>query len=134
MAAICLRNPDNSTALFKANIPQIIVDIMKQHANEKLVQVRRFPIVEKFVVNATVSIHFIFAENGELGDKEHGVPQQIPVPDLPEFGRGGSASEEPEEIQGHRIRHESGPARPGLPRSAQRGVDGKGRSAQYWSC
>ncbi|XP_018573410.1 armadillo repeat-containing protein 6 homolog [Anoplophora glabripennis] len=37
-AAICLRSPDNSTELFKANVPNVIVEIMKLYPNEKLVQ------------------------------------------------------------------------------------------------
>ncbi|KAJ8925485.1 hypothetical protein NQ315_009323 [Exocentrus adspersus] len=38
VAAICLRCPDNSTILFQANIPEVIVDIMKSHPNDKQIQ------------------------------------------------------------------------------------------------
>lgn len=39
VAALCLRSPDNSRALFDAEVPDVIVDIMKKHRDEKSVQV-----------------------------------------------------------------------------------------------
>lgn len=64
----------------------------------------------------TISIH-IFAENGKLGDKKYGGTQQIPVPDLPEFGCRRIAPRESEEVQRYRVRYESSSKRLGLSRS-----------------
>ncbi|EFA06986.1 Armadillo repeat-containing protein 6 homolog-like Protein [Tribolium castaneum] len=38
VAALCLRSPDNSKALFEAALPEVIIAIMKKHPNDKLVQ------------------------------------------------------------------------------------------------
>ncbi|XP_063919087.1 armadillo repeat-containing protein 6 homolog [Zophobas morio] len=38
VAALSLRCPDNSKALFEASLPEVIIEIMKKHPNEKSVQ------------------------------------------------------------------------------------------------
>lgn len=61
IAALSLRNPENSRKLFEAGIPELIVDIMKLFPDDKSIQVKNTVCN---AINIRIKIFYLFQKTG----------------------------------------------------------------------